>query len=81
MKNSLRQLLQPLPLPLLIVACLTLGLAPFSPQPHLIEKLNLWRAGQLVRAIDIFDLAFHALPWLLLLLKLMSETLHRKNQT
>ncbi|MFM2354485.1 MAG: hypothetical protein RLZZ528_221 [Pseudomonadota bacterium] len=31
---------------------LTLGLAPFSPEPHLVEKLRMLASGTLVRPID-----------------------------
>ncbi len=53
---------------LVLVACLTLGLAPFVPEPHLWGKLR-WVAGGAVgmKAIDWFDLAMHGLPWVLLL--------------
>ena len=47
-----------------------LGLAPFTPEPHLWEKLKMLADGTLVRPIDIFDLLLHATPWLLLGLKL-----------
>ena len=57
-------------LALLVVLCLTLGLAPFTPQPHVWEKLQMLVAGELVRPIDIFDLLLHATPWMLLILKL-----------
>ena len=53
---------------MLILACLTLGLAPFSP-PHIWEKLQMLSRGQLVRPIDWFDLVLHGTPWALLLLK------------
>jgi len=53
---------------LLIIACLTLGLAPFNP-PHIWEKLQMLSKGKLVRPIDWFDLVFHAIPWVLLILK------------
>jgi hypothetical protein len=59
-----------IPLSVLIIASLTLGLAPFVPEPHIWEKLKMLAAGTLTQPIDIFDLAMHALPWLLLLLKL-----------
>lgn len=59
-----------LPLYLFVVMAMTLGLAPFLPEPHLWEKLKLLAAGDLVRPIDIFDLLLHGLPWLLLLAKL-----------
>jgi hypothetical protein len=52
--------------PVLIVLCLTLGLAPFVPQPHLVEKLRMLFAGTLTRPIDVFDLLLHAAPWVLL---------------
>lgn len=59
-----------LPLPLLAVACLTLGLAPFVPEPHLVEKLRMLAAGALTRPIDMFDLALHGAPFVLLALRL-----------
>ncbi|MBF9047746.1 RND transporter [Rhodobacterales bacterium LSUCC0031] len=55
---------------MLVVACLTLGLAPFTPEPHIWEKLKMLAAGELVRPLDIFDLLLHGLPWLLLIAKL-----------
>ncbi|HEX9844817.1 MAG TPA: hypothetical protein VGC20_18815 [bacterium] len=59
--------------PVLIVLALTLGLAPFFPQPHLVEKLRMLFSGTLSRPIDIFDLALHAAPWALLLYKLVAD--------
>lgn len=49
----------------------TLGLAPFSPEPHIWEKLKMLAAGTLVKPLDIFDLAYHAIPWLVGLAKLV----------
>ena len=48
---------------------LTLGLAPFFPEPHIWQKLKMLYDGTLVKPLDIFDLFDHSLPWLLLLLK------------
>ena len=45
-------------------------LAPFRPMPHVLEKLNMLLNGTLSRPIDIFDLFFHLIPTLILLLKL-----------
>ena len=59
-----------LPLILLVAAALTLGLAPFVPEPHVWEKLKLLAAGDLTRPIDIFDLLLHGTPWILLLIRL-----------
>ena len=55
---------------MLVVVCLTLGLAPFTPEPHLLEKLRMLTEGELTRPIDIFDLVLHGTPWILLILKL-----------
>ena len=66
----MRKLLGKLPLPLLVVLCLTLGLAPFTPLPHLLEKLKMLVSGELVEPVDIFDLLLHGSPWILLSLKL-----------
>lgn len=52
--------------PLLIPLAMLLGLAPFYPQPHLVEKISMLMAGTLHRPIDIFDLAWHAWPFGLL---------------
>ena len=65
----MRDLLARVPLHLLLIVCLTLGLAPFLPEPHVWEKLKLLAAGQLVRPIDIFDLVMHFSLAVLLLVK------------
>lgn len=53
---------------LILLLCLTLGLAPYFPEPHLWGKLK-WVAGGAVgmAPIDWFDLFFHGFPWLLAL--------------
>ncbi|MEJ2183638.1 MAG: RND transporter [Nitrospirota bacterium] len=53
---------------IVIILCLTLGLAPYKP-PHIWEKLQMLFRGKLVRPLDWFDLLLHGIPWLLLLLK------------
>jgi hypothetical protein len=60
--------LQKLPWLLVIVLCLTLGLAPFTP-PHIWEKLSMLFQGRLSRPIDWFDLFFHGVPWAILAAK------------
>lgn len=57
---------------------LTLGLAPFTPEPHVIEKLSMLLNGELVKAIDIFDLFLHGTPWVLLLLKITFTLFQQK---
>ncbi len=63
--------LDSIPLWAAVAAALTLGLAPFVPEPHIVEKLRMLAQGTLTRPIDMFDLAFHAAPWLLLIAKLI----------
>jgi len=50
----------------LIPMVLLLGFAPFFPQPHIFEKIRMLMAGTLKRPLDIFDLAWHTWPFLLL---------------
>ncbi|MDT8855896.1 RND transporter [Paracoccaceae bacterium Fryx2] len=62
--------LDQIPLTLVMIVALTLGLAPFFPEPHIWEKLKMLAAGTLVRPVDMADMAMHGLPWLLLAAKL-----------
>ena len=65
-----------LPWGLLIIACLTLGLAPFNP-PHIWEKLQMLARGQLVRPIDWFDFVLHGTPWVLLIFKAIASLMQK----
>lgn len=69
----MRGLLRRIPYSVLLVMAIFLGVAPITPQPHLIEKLALLLQGRLVRLIDIFDLLFHSAPLMILALKLILE--------
>jgi hypothetical protein len=53
---------------LILLLCLTLGLAPFFPEPHIVGKLK-WIAGGAVgmQPMDWFDVVLHGFPWILLL--------------
>ena len=68
--QNLLNLFDQLPLSLFIIAALAIGLAPFFPEPHLVEKLRMAFAGTLVKPVDIFDLVMHAAPVALLVAKL-----------
>jgi len=61
----------------LIPLTLLLGLAPFSPEPHLFEKLTMLFEGSLRRPIDILDLVWHSWPIFLLVVKIVSDALNR----
>ena len=55
-----------------LVISLTRGLAPFSPEPHIWEKLKWIIAGaEGMRPIDWFDFVLHGAPWLLLVTSLL----------
>jgi hypothetical protein len=54
-----------------VLACATLGLAPFFPEPHVWEKLRMLIAGELGKPVDIFDMLMHAAPFMVLVLKLV----------
>jgi hypothetical protein len=69
-----------LPLGSLVIGALLLGLAPFTPEPHLVEKLRMLAEGTLRRPIDIFDLALHGALPLLLALKLLRMALVRRGE-
>ncbi len=64
------EFLDNIPWSILILFCLTLGLAPFHP-PHLWEKIQMLAHGKPLRPIDWFDLVLHGTPWILLVLKLL----------
>lgn len=66
--------LDKLPWDILIIGSLALGLAPFVPEPHLVEKLRMLWQGTLSRPLDIFDLFMHGTLPLLLLLKIGRST-------
>ena len=57
---------------LFLIASLTLGLAPFVPEPHIWGKLR-WIAGGAVgmQPMDWFDTLLHGTPWILLLVSLI----------
>ncbi len=52
---------------LLILLCLTLGLAPFFPEPHIYGKIN-WILGGAngMKLMDWLDTLLHGIPWVLL---------------
>jgi hypothetical protein len=61
----------------LIPLVLILGFAPFYPQPHIVEKLRMLLAGSLIKPIDIFDLAWHAWPFVLLVYRIFQDISHK----
>ena len=62
-------LLDKIPYTVIIPLAVWMLLAPFRPMPHALEKLNMLLNGTLTKPVDIFDLFFHLVPTLILLLK------------
>ncbi len=63
---------------LVILLCLTLGLAPFFPEPHVVGKLKwIFGGANGMQAMDWFDVLLHGFPFILLIriaiLKLTSK--------
>ena len=64
--------IEKIPLIPLAIAAIVMALAPFVPEPHLLEKLRMLVNGELTRAVDIFDLFWHSFLLVLLLLRLIA---------
>ena len=55
-----------------LVISLTLGLAPFSPEPHIVEKIR-WIMDDIsqLALIDWFDFLMHGTPWVMLVISII----------
>ena len=63
---------------LVSVACLTLGLAPFVPEPHILGKLRwILGGGQGMQPMDWWDTIQHGAPWLVLVLMALRDAAMR----
>lgn len=52
-----------------LILSLTLGLAPFSPEPHLLGKIRWIMGGsEGMQPADYFDFLLHGTPWVLLII-------------
>jgi hypothetical protein len=63
--------------PILIIGAVLMLAAPFTPMPHVIEKVIMLMNGRLTKPIDIFDLFFHLIPTILLAIKIVRDILQR----
>ncbi len=64
---------------IVILTCLTLGLAPFTPEPHLVGKIRwVWGGAHGMQFMDWFDLVLHGTPFLLLIRLVIITLLNRK---
>jgi hypothetical protein len=55
----------------LVIITLVMAFAPFSPEPHLVEKSRMLVNGELNKAIDIFDLFWHSFLIVILAIRLI----------
>jgi hypothetical protein len=60
-----------IPLGPLVIITLVMAFAPFSPEPHLLEKSRMLVQGELSKAIDIFDLFWHSFLIVILIIRLL----------
>ena len=60
---------------------ISLGLAPFLPEPHIWGKIK-WIAGGAIgmQPMDYFDVVLHGGPWVILFVLLISKALKRKEK-
>ncbi len=72
MKQTLARIVHCPPMGMLVFAAVLLGLAPFVPEPHLVEKLRMAAHGELTRPTDIFDLFWHSWPLIWIVLRLLT---------
>ena len=64
---------------LILLLCLTLGLAPYFPEPHIVGKIR-WIVGGAngMKLLDWFDTSLHGFPFVLLI-RLIAIKLLKKN--
>ena len=71
-------LLEKIPYAILIPIAILMLLAPFRPMPHVLEKLIMLVQGTLTRPVDIFDLCYHLMPLVILILKMVTQRRNRQ---
>jgi len=66
---------------LVLLVWILLAPWPMGPEPHLVEKYHMLMAGQLSRAIDIFDVLWHGWPLVIACLWVYRWFVRRKGKT
>ena len=72
-RHAMFDFIDKIPYVVLIPFAILMLLAPFYPVPHVVEKILMLKNGMLKKPIDIFDLFFHLVPAVLLLLKILKD--------
>lgn len=66
---------------IIILLCLSLGLAPFIPEPHLWGKLKwIFGGAEGMKASDWFDVLLHGFPFVLLVRLLIVKGFNFKKE-
>ncbi len=77
MIKSAFEFIDGIPLLVLVAVTILMALAPFVPEPHLLEKSRMLINGELSKPIDIFDLFWHSFLIVILAIRLVR---YKKNQ-
>jgi hypothetical protein len=57
-----------------LILALTLGLMPYTPEPHLCEKLKwIFSDAQGMQPSDWFDVLLHGTPWVFLIVSIIRK--------
>ncbi len=65
---------------LILILVFTLGLAPYSPEPHLFGKIRWLKGGAVgMQPMDWFDLVLHGFPFVLLLVYIVLNVLKKES--
>jgi len=65
--------LDKIPYSILIIAAVFMLLAPFRPMPHVVEKLIMLKNGTLTKPIDVFDLFYHLINTVIIIMKMLRD--------
>lgn len=57
---------------LAVISSLTLGLAPFTPEPHIWKQFLNLKLGREMLFMDWIDILLHGTPWVFLIVVLVS---------
>jgi hypothetical protein len=78
MIKSMLKFIDGIPLLALVAVTLLMALAPFVPEPHLLEKSRMLMNGELSKPIDIFDLFWHSFLIVILAIRLVRYKINNK---
>lgn len=63
---------------IVLLLCLTLGLAPYFPEPHILGKIKWILGGATgMKPMDWFDVVLHGFPFLLLIRLLIVKVIKK----